>query len=172
MLSHFSCVWLFATLRTVAHQASLSMGFSRQEYWSGLACSPPGDLPNPRIKPTSPALQVDLLLLGHQKSPHYDIVPSRRYSRNCHSLSSISSLPCSPLAYQNCSLFLCVLRAFIHAVTLWCCGRDSSSYFHLFPCPPAPNVGSDMEQTQTTYYSSELMNHLESLLKATRVSFI
>ena len=56
MLSHFSQVWLFATLWTVAHQAPLSMGFSRQEYWSGLPCPPPGDLPNPGIKPMSPAL--------------------------------------------------------------------------------------------------------------------
>ena len=48
-----------ATLWTVACQALLSMGFSRQEYWSGLPCSPPGDLPNPGIEPislTSPAL--------------------------------------------------------------------------------------------------------------------
>ena len=45
MLSHFHCVWLFATLWTVAHQPSLSMGFSRQEYWSGLPRPPPGDLP-------------------------------------------------------------------------------------------------------------------------------
>ena len=42
------------TLWTVAHEAPLSMGFSRQEYWSGLLCPPPGDLPNPGIKPTSP----------------------------------------------------------------------------------------------------------------------
>ena len=40
----------------VAHQAPLSMGFSRQEYWGGLPCPPPGDLPNPRIEPGSPAL--------------------------------------------------------------------------------------------------------------------
>ena len=44
---------------TVAHQAPLSMGFSRQEYWSGLPCPPPGDLPHPRIEPKSPALQAD-----------------------------------------------------------------------------------------------------------------
>ena len=49
-LSHFSCVRLFATPWTVAHQAPLSMGFSRQEYWSGLLCPPPGDLPDPEIK--------------------------------------------------------------------------------------------------------------------------
>ena len=41
---------------TVAHQAPLSMGFSRQEYWSGLSCPPPGDLPNSGIEPLSPAL--------------------------------------------------------------------------------------------------------------------
>ena len=48
------CVWLFATLWTVAHQALLSMGFSREEYWSGVPCPPPGDLPDSGIKPTSP----------------------------------------------------------------------------------------------------------------------
>ena len=46
---------------TVAHQAPLSMGFSRQEYWSGLPFPSPGDLPNPGIKPGSPALQADAL---------------------------------------------------------------------------------------------------------------
>ena len=49
MLSHCSCVWLFVTPCTVAHQAPLSMGFSRQESWNGLPCSPPGDLHNSGI---------------------------------------------------------------------------------------------------------------------------
>ena len=53
MLSPFSHVQLFVTLWTVALQTSLSMGFSRQEYPSGLSYSPPGDLPDPRIKPMS-----------------------------------------------------------------------------------------------------------------------
>ena len=54
MLSRFSCVRLFATLRTVvAHQAPLSMGFSWQKYWNGWLCSPPGDLPDPGIDPAS-----------------------------------------------------------------------------------------------------------------------
>ena len=60
VLSCFGCVRLFVTLWTVACQAPLSMGFSRQEYWSGLPCPFPGDLPNPGIKPvslTSPALE-------------------------------------------------------------------------------------------------------------------
>ena len=53
MLSHFRGVQLIATVWNVAHQAPLSMGFPRQEYWSGLPCLPPGDLPNPGIEPSS-----------------------------------------------------------------------------------------------------------------------
>ena len=58
-------VWLFVTPWTVAHQGPLSMGFSRQEYWNGLPCPLPGDLPNPGIKPLSPAWQADSLPLSH-----------------------------------------------------------------------------------------------------------
>ena len=54
-MCRLSCVWLCATLWTVAHQAPLFTGFSRQEYWSGLPCPLPGDLPNPGIKPRSPS---------------------------------------------------------------------------------------------------------------------
>ena len=65
MLSLFSRVRLFETPWTVAHQAPLSMGFSMQEYWSGLPCPPPGDLPNPGIEPTSlmsPALAGEFFI--------------------------------------------------------------------------------------------------------------
>ena len=58
----FSRVQLFVTLRTAVHQDPLSIGFSRQEYWGGLHCPPPGDLPNPGIEPRSPALQADSIL--------------------------------------------------------------------------------------------------------------
>ena len=61
VFSRCSHVWLFVTLWTEARQASLSMGFSRQEHWNGLLFPSPGDLPNPGIKPTSPALQADSL---------------------------------------------------------------------------------------------------------------
>ena len=61
VLRHFSCVWLFVTLWTVAHQAPLSMGLSRQ--------ATPGDFPQPGIKLMSPALQVESLLLSHRRSP-------------------------------------------------------------------------------------------------------
>ena len=53
MLSHFSRVWLFVTPWTVAHQAPLSMEFSRQEYWNGLPYPPPGNLPDLGLKPVS-----------------------------------------------------------------------------------------------------------------------
>ena len=53
MLSHFHCVQLCETLWTIDHQAPLSMGFSRKQYWSGLQRPPPGDLPDPGIEPAS-----------------------------------------------------------------------------------------------------------------------
>ena len=57
-----SRVWLFATPWTVAYQALPSMGFSRQEYWSGVPFPSPGDLPDPGIEPGSPTLYADASL--------------------------------------------------------------------------------------------------------------
>ena len=57
-----SLVQLFATPWTVAYQAPPSMGFSRQEYWSGVPLPSPGELPNPGIEPKSPSLQAEALL--------------------------------------------------------------------------------------------------------------
>ena len=77
ILSRFSLVWLFATLWTLACQAPLSTGFSRKNYWSGLPCPPPGDLHDPGIHPTSPALSGgffitsttwEVLMSSHQHS--------------------------------------------------------------------------------------------------------
>ena len=71
----FSHVQLFATLWTVAcHTAPLSMGFSRQEYWSELLCPPAEDILDPRIKPVSPvstALQADSILTQSPGKPHF-----------------------------------------------------------------------------------------------------
>ena len=58
-------LWLFATPWTAAHQAPLSMGFSRQEYWSGLPFPPPGDLPDPGIKPESQVSCIGRQVLYH-----------------------------------------------------------------------------------------------------------
>ena len=68
-LSHVCGVWLFVILWTVARQAPLSMGFSRQEYWSELWGPPPGDIPHPGIKPRFLALEADSSLLSHWGSP-------------------------------------------------------------------------------------------------------
>ena len=65
MLSCFSHVWLCVTLWTIARQPSLSMGFSRQKYWSGLPFPPPGDLPDPGIKSTSYASCIGRQVLNH-----------------------------------------------------------------------------------------------------------
>ena len=64
-----SCVGLFATPWTVAYQAPLSMGFSRQECWSGLPFPSLGDLPDPGIKPASPALAGGFFTTGHLGNP-------------------------------------------------------------------------------------------------------
>ena len=66
-----SCVWLFATPWTVAYQDPLSMGFSRQEYWSGLPFSSPGDLPDPGIESQSPTLQADTLTSKPPGKPYH-----------------------------------------------------------------------------------------------------
>ena len=74
VLSHFNSVQHFATLWTGAVWAPLSMGFSRQEYWSGLLCPPPGDLPDPGIEPASLCLlhwQEGSLLLTQPRKPRY-----------------------------------------------------------------------------------------------------
>ena len=80
ILSCFSSAWLFATPWTIACQAPLSMGFSSQEYWSGLPCPPPGDLPDPGIKPVSPALQADSLLSDPWGKPIYHVYCSIIYN--------------------------------------------------------------------------------------------
>ena len=70
ILSHFHGISLCETLWTVTCQTPLSMGFSKQEYWSGLPCPPPGDLPNPGIKPAflmSPALTCRPILYCWKK---------------------------------------------------------------------------------------------------------
>ena len=71
LLSH---IWLFVTPWTVAHQAPLSMEFSRQEYWSVLPCPSPGDLPNPGIEPRSPELRADSLPAEPPGKPNLTLI--------------------------------------------------------------------------------------------------
>ena len=71
-------VQLFVTSWTIAHQAPLSIGFPRQEYWSGLSFPSPGHLPDPGTESTSPALQAGSLLLSHQGSPLFAVTQTHR----------------------------------------------------------------------------------------------
>ena len=105
-LSH---IRLFATPWTVAHQAPLSMGFSRQEYWSGLPFPSPGDLPNPGIEPRSPTLQADslpseppgkplmilYLLIQEQRLSCHLFRPSLIFLNNALNFQYLTSLHCT-----------------------------------------------------------------------------
>ena len=80
-MKSLSRVQLFATPWTVAHQAPPSMGFSRQEYWSGLPFPSPGDLPHLGIEPGSPALWADALT-SEPPGKHVNFVrPNKKVSR-------------------------------------------------------------------------------------------
>ena len=116
LLHHFSRVWLFATPWTVAHQVPLSMGFSRQEYWSGLPFPSPEDLPNPGIKPvslTSSALAGEFFT---------------------------TSAPWEALTNPYLSQFRCsVLSSKELSPTLPVWLTDSSSTLHVILCKPLPD---------------------------------
>ena len=87
-----SCIQLSATPWTIACQTPLSMGFSRQEYWSGLPFLSPEDLPDLRIKPESPTMQTDSLLSEPQGKPGLWVFPNP-FSEN--SLSGLRVLQSS-----------------------------------------------------------------------------
>ena len=82
-MKSLSRVQLFATPWTVTYWASLSMGFSRQEYWSGLPFPSPGDRPNPGIEPGSPTLEADALT---SKPPGK---PKREYQAEKHLFTNV-----------------------------------------------------------------------------------
>ena len=108
MLSHFSHVQLFATPQTVTHQASLSMGFSRQEYWSRLPFPLPRDLPNSGIKPTfhaAPALKADSLTLSHQRSPALSIYGYKYCKWNMY------------ITYYKCNMHIIYIHTHMHTHT-------------------------------------------------------
>ena len=103
LLSH---IQLFSIPWSVAHQVLQSMGFPRQEYWSGLLFPSPGDRPNTGIQPTSPALQEDSLPLSHQGSPIIKYPASKRHSRNvCRCSEWSKGIPSLVKGWQglNCS---------------------------------------------------------------------
>ena len=135
MLSHFSCVQLFATPWTIACQAPLSMEVFRQEYWSGLSCPPTGDLPNPGIEsasPESPALQVNSLPLSHWVSLLF-IYQIRSVALSCPTLCDPMnrSTPGLPVHHQLPEF----TQTHVHRVS----DAIQPSHPLLSPSPPAPN---------------------------------
>ena len=118
------------TLWTVAHQAPLSMGFSKQEYWNGLPFPPPGHLPHPGIKPASlvsPALQVDSLPLkplGKSVPPlSYFKSNNKIYFCTRHFLTLMvfySNVPTIPLRILLfCNIFELLVRLFFPVITFY-----------------------------------------------------
>ena len=102
VFSLFSCVRLFVTPWTVAYQAPLPMGFSRQECWSGLPCPPPEDLPNSGIKPRSPTLQTDSLASEPPGKPENTGMGSLSLLQQIFPTqgSNLCLLHCRPILYQ------------------------------------------------------------------------
>ena len=136
MQSRFSCVGLFVTLWTVARQAPLSTGFSRQEYWSWLPCPSPGDLPDPGIKPASLAFSV--LAGGFFTTSTTWEVPNRSdqirsVARSCPTLCDPMncSMPGLPVHHQLPEF----TQTHVHRVS------DAIQPSHPLssPSPPAPN---------------------------------
>ena len=87
---------------TVAHQAPPSMGFSRQEYWSGLPFPSPGDLPNPGIEPRSPTLQADALISIPQTPCKYLLCILRLRDKICEAFIDIPKQSLFPLYFHCC----------------------------------------------------------------------
>ena len=136
MLSCFSCPRLCVIPWAVACQAPLSMGFSRQEYWSGLPCPHLGDLPDPGTElmaPASPALQTGSLLLSYCGSPSY--------SNFCCSVAKPCPILSDPMSWSTPAFpvlhyFLGFAQTHVHWV------RHAIQSFHslLSPSPLAFNL--------------------------------
>ena len=118
-----SRVRLFATPRTVAYQAPPSMGFSRQEHWSGLPFPSPADLPNPGIEPRSPALQTDALPSEPPGKPYI-----MKWSQYDH-LNDHNSFHMSP--YKVISILLTIFPKTIFPIKFLMFKHNNYDVYHL-----------------------------------------
>ena len=151
MLSCFSHVQLFATLWTVAPQVPLSIGFSRQEYWTGLPCPPPGNLPDPGIETTSP---VESLLLSHWGSTYTSISMLISISVQSCSYVWLFATPWTaahqpspiPEAYSN----LCPLSQ-------WCLPTISSSVVPFSSCLQSFPASGSFQCVSSSYQVDKIL---------------
>ena len=142
----FSHVWFLVTPRTVAHQAPLSIAFSRQEYWSGLPFPSPGDLPDPEIDPRTLCLlrcRRVLYLLSHQGSLYIyiyiykqDLPHSESVIKFVERLNALNEWVHTYIQLFSLVQFFSVFQN-IYLSILPCCCKDFSSVFrikfNLFP---------------------------------------
>ena len=153
----FSCVQLFATPWTVTYQAPLSMGFSRQEYWSGLPFPSPGDLPDPGTEPVSPALQADALT---SEPPGKPTINCKDNIRSDQSLSRVRlcdsvnrSTPGLPVHHQLPEF----TQTHVHRVS----DAIQPSHHLSSPSPLAPNPSQHQSLFQWVNSSHEVAKVLE-----------
>ena len=156
-----SCIRLFVTPWTTARQASLSMGCSRQEYWGGLLCPSPGDLPNPGIKPTSlmyPALAVGFISSTTWEAPRI-LVELSSVTQSCPTL-------CDPM---NCSTpglpvhhrLLESTQTHVH----WVGDAIQPSYPLSSPSPPVLNLSQHQSLFKWVSFSHQVAKVLEVQLQ-------
>ena len=111
LLSRFNCIQLFATLWTIAHQAPQSMGFSRQEYRSGLPSPPPGDLPDPGTETAS----LNFSCIGKQVLYHWCHLDNPI----CMHYSHCSFITAACIITLQCVLsHKCVKQCILHTVLI------------------------------------------------------
>ena len=118
-MKSLSRVHLFVTPWTVAYQDLRSMGFSRQEYWSGLPFPFPGDLPNPEIEPGSPALQTDPLLSKPLGNPYLSIVRTIYDKLTANIILNSENMKAFPLRLgtrQGCTLSLLLFNIVLEVI--------------------------------------------------------
>ena len=108
-----SRVRLFATPWTVAHQAPPSVGFFRQEYWSGLPFPSPGDLPNPGIEPESPALEAEALSSEPPGKP-MNMMLAVAYSCIAFIIKEMSFYPCFVKCFYHKSILKVKVKSLSH----------------------------------------------------------
>jgi len=150
-------VWLFVILWTVAWQAPLAIEFSRQEYWSGLSCPPPGDPPDPGIEPTSltsPALAGGFFTTSATWEAHY-FLPFSSVAQSCPTLCipMNCSTPGLPVHHQLPEF----TQMHVHQVG----DAIQPSHPPSSPSPPGPNPSQHQSLFQWVNSSHEVAKVLE-----------